>query len=182
MSKYKHELDLEPLTPTKRAGVLQEKAGTQFERLMAGHVGGEVSDVEDVTLGFLVVFGDDPYKSGKPIIISEGELGELTRRYGDKLMQQVSIKREFGQCDFSAWLDPIRVDAYSADREASMPVASLRNSDDGPTINGYPVETVNEIDNATNSGTQSTLTRLEGMMSRLEEATIIKFSKTDPVA
>lgn len=177
MHKNKHEELAEPLTPTRRAEVLREKAEAQFSRLLDGLVGGEVSDVKDVTLGSFVVFGSDPYKSGKPIIVSEGELGELTRRYSDKLMQRVSIKREFGQCDFSAWLDPVRVDAYSADREASIPVASLRNSIDGPTINGYPVETVDEIDNATNSGTQSTLTRLEGMMSRLEEATIIKFQE-----
>lgn len=178
MTKNKHETVQEPLTPTQRAERLLEIADIQLKRLYDGFVGGEVPDVEAVTIGVFIMTGSDPYKPDEPIIISEGDIGALSGRYGDNLVQRVVLHGDMGQREISAWLAPIRVDAYSPEVEVSLPVATLGNSLEGPTINGYPVETVEEIDSS-NPGADSTLTRLEGTLRRLERATIIKLPRTD---
>lgn len=183
MNKNKHEFDTEPLTPTQRAEVLLQKAESQFDRLSAGLLD-NIGPAEGVTLGYYLICDTDPHKPKPPVLVSDGDLGDMAERFGGRTLRLVSIHRNLvGQCDFQTQLKPTKVDTYVQQLEdgnfdLAMPDIILIPSAEGPIINGYPVDMVHAMDGS-DSNLDSTLTRLEQIMFQVEEASTIR-PKTHP--
>ncbi len=187
MNKNKPEFGIEPKTPTQRAETLLQKAEQQFDRLAASLPEEVVAQVDEVIIGFYLICGTDRNKPKAPILVDEHDLDAIISRHPNSDMQLVSFHKDAsGTCDLLAQLDPIKADSYvdrlrRRDHSVSRSDVIISCSPEGPLICGAPVEEVEDMYDP-NSGVESPLTRLEQVIRDVEEATIVRYPKPEPVS